>query len=84
MQACSTALRESISYAHDHTEEALEYAMRYGRGIDRENCLRFIRMYVSDSSIALEDQGREALSRLYQEGFALGLLGRIPPLDFVV
>ena len=30
----SQALRESIIYANDHPEEAMEYALQYGRGLD--------------------------------------------------
>src|SRR5262245_24965274 len=38
----SRALRDSIDYAYAHVDEALEYAMRYGRGIDKETCRRFV------------------------------------------
>ncbi|PYO25460.1 MAG: ABC transporter substrate-binding protein, partial [Candidatus Rokuibacteriota bacterium] len=34
-RALSDALKESIAWAHAHVDEALEYAMRYGRGIDK-------------------------------------------------
>ena len=44
----SQALRDSIDYAYAHVDEALEYAMRYGRGIDKETCRRFVLMYVND------------------------------------
>jgi 1,4-dihydroxy-6-naphthoate synthase len=37
-RALSEGLRASIAYAHAHVDEAIEYAMRYGRGIDRETC----------------------------------------------
>src|SRR3990170_6286500 len=36
--ALSDALRRSIAYAHAHVDEALEYAMKFGRGIDKETC----------------------------------------------
>src|SRR5262249_37905989 len=42
----SQALRDSIDYAYANVDEALEYAMRYGRGIDKETCRRFVLMYV--------------------------------------
>src|SRR5207249_1398930 len=34
-RALSQALRDSIAWAHAHVDEALDYAMRYGRGIDK-------------------------------------------------
>src|SRR5207245_1311122 len=52
-RALSDALKESIAWAHAHVDEALEYAMRYGRGIDKETCRRFVLMYVNDFTLAL-------------------------------
>ena len=47
-RALSQALRDSIDFAYANVDEALEYAMRYGRGIDKETCRRFVLMYVND------------------------------------
>jgi 1,4-dihydroxy-6-naphthoate synthase len=77
----SQALRDSIAYAHAHVDEALEYAMRYGRGIDKETCRRFVLMYVNDYTIGLGEDGRAALIRLYQMAHAKGLLPEIPLVD---
>jgi len=77
----SQALRDSIDYAYAHVDEALEYAMRYGRGIDKETCRRFVLMYVNDYTRRLGDDGRAALERLYQMAHAKGLIPAIPPVD---
>src|SRR5881409_1442237 len=77
----SQALRDSIDYAYAHVDEALEYAMRYGRGIDKETCRRFVLMYVNDYTRRLGDDGRAALERLYQMAHAKGLIPAIPPID---
>ena len=77
----SQALRDSIDYAHAHVDEALEYAMRYGRGIDKETCRRFVLMYVNDYTKRLGDDGRAALERLYRMAHAKGLIPAIPPVD---
>jgi 5,8-dihydroxy-2-naphthoate synthase len=77
----SQALRDSIDYAHGHVDEALEYAMRYGRGIDKETCRRFVLMYVNDYTKRLGDEGRAALERLYRMAHAKGLIATIPPVD---
>jgi len=77
----SQALRDSIDYAYAHVDEALEYAMRYGRGIDKETCRRFVLMYVNDYTKRLGDDGRAALARLYQMAHARGLIPEIPPVD---
>ncbi len=77
----SQALRDSIDYAYSHVDEALEYAMRYGRGIDKETCRRFVLMYVNDYTKRLGDDGRAALERLYQMAHAKGLIPAVPPVD---
>ena len=77
----SQALRDSIDYAYAHVDEALEYAMRYGRGIDKETCRRFVLMYVNDYTKRLGDDGRAALERLYQMAHAKGLIPAVPPID---
>ena len=77
----SQALRDSIDYAYANVDEAIEYAMRYGRGIDKETCRRFVLMYVNDYTMRLGDDGRAALERLFRMAHAKGLIPEIPPID---
>jgi 1,4-dihydroxy-6-naphthoate synthase len=77
----SQGLRDSIDFAHANVDEALEYAMRYGRGIDKETCRRFVLMYVNDYTKQLGDEGRAALTRLYAVAHSRGLIPAIPPVD---
>ena len=77
----SQALRDSIAYAQSHEDEALDYAMRFGRGIDRETCRRFVEMYVNDYTLALGADGRRALETLFRLAHAKGLIPAIPPID---
>jgi 1,4-dihydroxy-6-naphthoate synthase len=77
----SQALRDSIAYAHAHEDEALAYAMEFGRGIDRETCRRFVRMYVNDYTVTLGEEGRRALEFLFQKAHAKELIPEIPPID---
>jgi 1,4-dihydroxy-6-naphthoate synthase len=80
-RAISQGLRDAIDYAYAHVDEALEYAMRYGRGIDKETCRRFVLMYVNDYTKRLGDEGRAALKRLYELAHARGLITSMPPVD---
>jgi 1,4-dihydroxy-6-naphthoate synthase len=80
-RAISAGLRESIAWAHANVDEALEYAMRYGRGIDKETCRRFVLMYVNDYTKRLGEEGRAALRRLYEMAHARGLIKSMPPVD---
>ena len=77
----SQALRDSIDYAYAHVDEALEYAMRYGRGIDKETCRRFVLMYVNDYTKRLGPDGEAALHRLYQLALDKNLIPALPPVD---
>jgi 1,4-dihydroxy-6-naphthoate synthase len=80
-RALSQGLSDSIAWAHAHVDEALEYAMQYGRGIDKETCRRFVLMYVNDYTVALGPEGRAALERLFTEAHGRGLVPSVPPLD---
>ena len=77
----SQALRDSIDYAYANVDEAIEYARRYGRGIDKETCRRFVLMYVNDYTMRLGDDGRAALERLFRMAHAKGLIPDVPPVD---
>ena len=77
------ALTASIRYALDHEEDAVEYALTYGRGIDRETCRRFVRMYVNEDTINIGAEGRKALEVLYRRAFEKKLIEQVPPLDIV-
>ena len=80
-RSLSEALRASIRYAHANPDEAVEYALRYGRGIDADTCKRFVHMYVNDYTVTLGEEGRRALETLYREAVEARLLGAAPPID---
>jgi 1,4-dihydroxy-6-naphthoate synthase len=80
-RAISQGLRDSIAWAHANLDEALDYAMRYGRGIDKETCRRFVLMYVNNYTLSLGPDGRAAVERLFTMARDRGLIGEIPALD---
>jgi len=80
-RALSQALKDSIAWAHAHVDEALEYAMRYGRGIDKETCRRFVLMYVNDFTLALGREGRAAIEKLFTMAHQKGLVPAVPLID---
>jgi 1,4-dihydroxy-6-naphthoate synthase len=82
-RALSQGLRDSIAWGHANVDEAIEYAMRYGRGIDKETCRRFVLMYVNDYTVQLGAEGRAALERLFSMAHQRKLIPAIPPLDAV-
>jgi 1,4-dihydroxy-6-naphthoate synthase len=79
----STALRESIQYALDHRDEALEYAMQFARDLDRQTANTFVGMYVNDRTLDYGDDGKEAIRRLLDMGHRAGVIPHKPQVDFV-
>ena len=83
MRAVSAGFRASIEAAHAHEDEALAYALRFGRGLDRGQGRRFVRMYVNDLTLDMGEIGRRALARLYQLALEAGVLAQVPAIDVV-
>ena len=83
MQTVSHAVRDSIRYALDHREEALEYSMQFARELNPSLANRYVGMYVNDRSIDYGDDGREAISKILQMGFERGIIPMESRMDFV-
>jgi len=79
----SAILRESIEAALDHREQALEYALGFGRGMDAERGDRFIDMYVNEHTRDYGDEGREAIRELLARAEALGAYAAPVQVRFV-
>ncbi len=76
-EACTRALRASIEYARAHEAEAMDYALRYGRGLDQQLGRRFVGMYVNEWTLDLGERGVAALSLLLQRGADAGYVPRL-------
>jgi 1,4-dihydroxy-6-naphthoate synthase len=83
MRAVSVGFRASIQDALDHEEEAIRYALRFGRGLDVSQGKRFVHMYVNDLTLELGETGRRALETLYRRASENGLIPAPPALDIV-
>ena len=64
VRTVSRVLRESIDAALDHRNEALDYALGFGRGMDAERGDRFVGMYVNELTLDYGDEGRQAVREL--------------------
>jgi 5,8-dihydroxy-2-naphthoate synthase len=64
LRELSQILRESIEAALEHRDDALDYALGFGRGMDAERGDSFIEMYVNDLTQNYGDEGREAVREL--------------------
>ena len=70
----SRMLHDSIAFGLAHRQDALDYAMKYGRGLDRAKADRFVGMYVNELTLDYGDRGRTALQRLMDEAYAARLI----------
>jgi 1,4-dihydroxy-6-naphthoate synthase len=78
----SALLHDSIAYALSHRAEAVEYALQFGRGLDRAKTDRFVGMYVNDLTLAYGDRGRKGLERLMSDAFERGLIPQRVNVEF--
>lgn len=74
MREIALILKESIAYALDHRDEALEYALQFARGIGRGLADRFVGMYVNGMTLDFGRRGREGLDELFRRACERGLL----------
>jgi len=77
------ALRDSIRYALDHREEALDYAMQFARDLDKNTANNFVGMYVNERTLDYAEDGRKAIHMLLDRGFREGIIKVQPKVDFI-
>jgi 1,4-dihydroxy-6-naphthoate synthase len=83
MAQISHLLKQSIRYALEHRNAALDYALRYARDMDRSLADRFVGMYVNDWTLDYGPRGREAVRRLLDEGHRAGVIPNPVAVEFV-
>jgi 1,4-dihydroxy-6-naphthoate synthase len=83
MRKTQRVLRDSIRYALEHREEALDYAMRYARSTPREVIDRFVGMYVNDYTLDMGRKSKESLEYLRKSAVASGLVPDGHPIRYV-
>jgi 1,4-dihydroxy-6-naphthoate synthase len=76
-------LKASIEYGLAHREEALRYAMRYGRDLDARQTDRFVGMYVNDWTLDFGPRGRQAVAEFLEQGYSAGVLPKLVVPEFV-
>ncbi|MGH7543065.1 MAG: menaquinone biosynthesis family protein [Gemmatimonadota bacterium] len=79
----SDGLAASIEHAFLNEDDAVEYALDFGRGLDREKARRFVLMYVNEYTRDMGEQGRRALETLLARGATAGLVPPAPAIELV-
>lgn len=83
MEDVTRLLKESIVYGLEHRQEALTYAMQFGRDLDRAKSDKFVGMYVNDWTIDFGPRGREAVALLLKKGHEAGIIPNPVELEFI-
>jgi len=76
-------IRESVTYALDHREAAVQYALQFARDMDPELADKFIGMYVNHWTLDYGEKGRRAVHELLSRGAAIGLVPSSFKLEFL-
>jgi len=83
LEEVSAILRSSVEWAMAHKDQAVEWALNWGRGIDRSMAETFVDMYVNKWTIDVGDQGQAALNAFFAETGRLGILESAGDLDVI-
>ena len=74
MEDITMYTKMSIEYAISNPDEALEFAKKWGRGIDDDTNRKFVTMYVNDRTIDYRSDGRASIRQFITEGQTIGLI----------
>ncbi len=76
-------IRQSVQYALDHREEALNYALQFARDMESDVADKFVGMYVNNWTLGYGERGRQAVCELIERGTKAGLLPGPPDVEFL-
>jgi len=83
MSRITQYMRASIEYALAHSEEALDYAMQYARGLERDRVSRFVKMYVNEWTKGYGPEGRRAVQTLLDKAYEAGAVPQAVTAEFI-
>ncbi len=83
MEEVTALLKQSIHYGLEHREEALEYALQFGRDLDRSKADQFVAMYVNEWTLDFGERGRDAVATLLRKGYEAGVIPKPVEIEFV-
>ncbi len=77
------AIRDSVSYALEHRDAALNYAMQFARDMEQEVADQFVGMYVNKWTLGYGEKGRRAVREFLKRGAQAGLVPEAGKIDFI-
>jgi 1,4-dihydroxy-6-naphthoate synthase len=76
-------MRDSIQYALDNHEEALNYAMQFARDMEQPLAEKFVGMYVNHFTVDAGDAVPRAAQKLLDLGYEAGLIPKRTSVEYV-
>ena len=83
IRTLSRHLKASIAYSLDNRAMALDHAMQYSRGLERNKADTFVGMYVNQRTLDYGDDGRAAVRLFLERGYAAGVIPHQVTVEFV-
>jgi len=80
----TTVFYKSIKYALENEEEALDYALSFGRGIEKNKGRKFVRMYVNNDTLNMGQEGLDALNKLFQFAKESEIIEKQPKIELCI
>ena len=80
---CCRMMRDSIQYALDNRDEALQYALQFARDMEPGLAEKFVGMYVNHYTLDVGDIIPRAAQKLLDMGYEAGLISRRVEVEFV-
>jgi 1,4-dihydroxy-6-naphthoate synthase len=79
----SDMFTRSIRYGLAHVDDAVEYAMQYGRGQPKEIIAKFVRMYVNELTVDMGNDGKRAIEKMFEMARQRGIIDHAVNVDIV-
>lgn len=83
IQKIGRVFKRSLEYSLAHREDALDYAMKFARGLDRKQADRFVGMYVNEMTLDADSEIRKAVRLLLAMGNGVGVIPEKIAPEFV-
>ena len=80
---CCRMMRESIQYALDNHDEALQYALQFARDMEPRLAEKFVGMYVNHYTVDAGEIVPKAAQKLLDMGYQAGLIPKRVELEFI-
>ncbi len=76
IHSISRDLKASIVYGLKHREDAMDYALEFARGLERNEADEFVSMYVNDFTVDYGESGRRGIIELLERAADNNLIPR--------